>query len=229
MNTAGVALTVTANNLNKIYGTALNFTGTEFTATGLQNGETIGGVVLSSPGAAAAASGASGGTFTPGNYTITYADGLLTVTPAPLTVRPVDQQRFMGVANPPFTATYTGFQLGQTPAALTGTLVYATPATQGSTPGVYPIIASGLTSTDYAIAFLNGTLTVTPLFSPTDLIVALQRLGLWNLSSDLYTCLSDDAGGAPSAVARKGVGARPPRNCGPGSAGGSSATEKKKQ
>jgi hypothetical protein len=35
-------------------------------------------------------------------------------------------------------------------------------ADTGSPPGSYPIVASGLVATNYAITFANGTLTVTP-------------------------------------------------------------------
>ncbi|MBS0249250.1 MAG: hypothetical protein JSR61_21760, partial [Proteobacteria bacterium] len=91
------AVTVTANNATKGYGQTLTFNGTEFTASGLKNGETIGSVALSSAGTAATAdvngspyaivaSTASGGTFNSGNYNITYVSGALTVTPAALTV-----------------------------------------------------------------------------------------------------------------------------------------------
>ena len=57
-----------------------------------QNGETVGSVTETSPGTAATASvagspyaitpasAATGGTFTPSNYTITYVNGALTVT-----------------------------------------------------------------------------------------------------------------------------------------------------
>jgi hypothetical protein len=89
------ALTVTANPESKTYGQTLTFGGgsTLFTATNLQNGETIGSVTLAvsnNGGAAAAAVGsytltpsaATGGTFNPTNYTITYVTNLLTVTSA---------------------------------------------------------------------------------------------------------------------------------------------------
>lgn len=89
-------LTITANNQSKIYGQTLTLGTRAFTATGLQNGETIGGVTLSSSGAAASASAAgspysivpsnaTGGTFTPTNYSITYVNGYLTVTNGPTT------------------------------------------------------------------------------------------------------------------------------------------------
>ena len=84
------ALTVTAKDAAKTYGQTVTFGGTEFTSAGLLNGETIGSVTLASAGASAAAgvtgspyaitaSNADGGTFTAGNYAITYQDGKLTV------------------------------------------------------------------------------------------------------------------------------------------------------
>ncbi|MBK7000931.1 MAG: hypothetical protein IPH35_13435 [Rhodoferax sp.] len=89
-------LTVTAKDASKTFGKTLSFTGNEFSASGLRNGETIGSVALSSTGAAASASvaggpypiipsNANGGTFSTGNYNVSYVNGVLTVTPAPLT------------------------------------------------------------------------------------------------------------------------------------------------
>ena len=77
-------LTVTANNQTKTYGNTFIFAGTEFTASGLQNGETIGSVSLASPGAVNTAnvnfypilaSLAMGGTFDANNYNISYSGG----------------------------------------------------------------------------------------------------------------------------------------------------------
>ena len=88
-------LVIRAHDASKVYGDALAFAGTEFTATGLAAGETVGGVQLSSPGAAARAgvgpyvtgvSGAAGGTFRPSNYAITYVEGVLVVRPRVLGV-----------------------------------------------------------------------------------------------------------------------------------------------
>ena len=90
-------LTVTPNStLIKTYGQTVTFAGTEFTSSALQNGETIGSVTLNSAGAAATANvnaaaspyaiiagAASGGTFNPANYSITYLPGgVINVTPA---------------------------------------------------------------------------------------------------------------------------------------------------
>ena len=107
VNTA--ALTVTASPQSKTYGQTVNFGSgsTLFTSSGLQNGETIGTVTLAvsgSGGAATAAVGsytitasaATGGTFTAGNYSISYVTGTLTVNAATLTVTASPQSKTYG-------------------------------------------------------------------------------------------------------------------------------------
>src|SRR5438876_7334519 len=88
----------------------------------------------------------------------------LTVTPAPLTITANNKSRTYGTANPTLDATYSGFVNGQGPSALTGTLsCTTTPATTSSSPaGKYPINCSGQTSTNYAITYVAGTLTINP-------------------------------------------------------------------
>lgn len=86
------SLTVTADDQVKCYGDELIIDGSEFSSTGLVAGETIGNVTLSSLGFAVGAvegtysivpSNATGGTFNPANYSITYFDGELTVKSPP--------------------------------------------------------------------------------------------------------------------------------------------------
>jgi len=85
-------LTITANNASKYFGQTFTFAGTAFTSSGLQNGETIGSVTLTSAGAVSTAtvvgspysimpSAATGGTFAAANYTLSYSNGSLTVLP----------------------------------------------------------------------------------------------------------------------------------------------------
>jgi 6-phosphogluconolactonase (cycloisomerase 2 family) len=92
-----------------------------------------------------------------GNYTVTTRSAVLVITRAPLTIAATSATVVLNTATPGFTATYTGFVLGQTPADLTGTLsCTATVATVGT----HPITCSGQTSTNYLITFANGTATV---------------------------------------------------------------------
>jgi hypothetical protein len=168
------ALTVTASAQNKAYGQTVAFGSgsTLFTSSGLKNNETIGTVtlVVSGNGGAATApvsgspytitpGAATGGTFTVGNYSITYATGPLTVNPAGLTVTADAKTKIYGTADPAFTVSYTGFVNSETAAVLSGTLTFT--RASGETVGSYSISPSGLTSANYAITFNAGTLTIT--------------------------------------------------------------------
>ena len=96
-----------------------------------------------------------------GKYTLTFVNGSHTVAPAALTIRADDKQLAFRQPLPAFTATATGLVAGDTLAALPGTLICSA---RGAAPrpdaGRYPIGCSGKTSTDYAIGYQDGTLTV---------------------------------------------------------------------
>jgi hypothetical protein len=57
---------------------------------------------------------------------------------------------------------FTGFVSGDNASVLGGTVTFDTPATSASPVGSYPITPAGLTSTNYTITFVTGTLNVTP-------------------------------------------------------------------
>jgi hypothetical protein len=132
-------------------------------------GETVAG------GPYAISAGTAGGTAI-ANYTPTVNTNghVLTITPAALAVTADDKSRLFADPNPPFTATYSGFVQGSnnvvtwngtvtvndSPASLGGSLAFSTPATPLSAPGTYPITPSGVTSSNYALSFVDGTLTV---------------------------------------------------------------------
>ena len=61
----------------------------------------------------------------------------------------------------PSPVTYATFVPGDTPASLAGTLAFTTTATTASAVGDYDVTPSGLTSANYDITFVKGTLTVT--------------------------------------------------------------------
>jgi gliding motility-associated-like protein len=79
-------LTITANDLTKTYGEELTFAGTEFSITGLVQGDPIPPVTLTSSGAPASANAGTYGIIVSGgsdsNYNITYVEGVLTVNKA---------------------------------------------------------------------------------------------------------------------------------------------------
>jgi hypothetical protein len=154
--------TVTAGSGSKVYGAAdpvLTPTSTGFlpsdaiavTQTARDTGENVGSYATHATATGAAL----------GNYDVTYTDGTLAISPALLTVTANNVSRHYGTPNPPLTVSYTGFVFGQNESVLGGALLVTTDAAQNSPVGTYAIVPSGLTSPNYAIAFADGTLTVT--------------------------------------------------------------------
>ena len=102
---------------------------------------------------------ASKGTVT--NYNVTYVNGTLTITKAPLTITAKNYTIKQGAALPSFEAEYTGFKNGETSSVLTTQPTIICSATSGSAPGTYDITISGASATNYNITHVKGTLTIT--------------------------------------------------------------------
>ena len=98
------------------------------------------------------------------NYNAVAATNVsLTVNKAGLTVTADAKTRAYGAANPPLTATLTGFKNSETAAVVSGGAALATAATSTSTVGDYPITvtAGTLAATNYTFTTLTpGILTV---------------------------------------------------------------------
>ena len=174
-------LTISADGKARLYGDA----NPPLTATfaGLANGDTpaaIPGVTLTTPATIASNAGtyainvASGANS---NYTISLVNGQLVIAPAPLTITANDAARRYGEPNPPFTASATGFKLGQSLGDLSGALSITSPATVLSPVGTYPIVPAGVSSPNYTITFVDGRLVVGQGVPPADhaLVTATQR------------------------------------------------------
>jgi len=102
---------------------------------------------------------ASKGTVT--NYNVTYVNGKLTITKAPLTITAKSYTIKQGDALPTFEAEYSGFKNNETKAVLTTQPTITTTATSASEPGTYDIVVSGASATNYEISYVKGTLTIT--------------------------------------------------------------------
>ena len=87
--------------------------------------------------------------------------GTLNITQAPLTITADNQSKVYGAELPTLTASYSGFVNGDTPANLDTGATLSTTATASSDTGIYSIIVSGAVDRDYAISFVDGTMTVT--------------------------------------------------------------------
>ena len=95
------------------------------------------------------------------NENISYVDGTLTITKAPLTITAKDCSREQGQENPAFEVTYSGFKNGETEAVLTQMPIVTTAATARSGPGTYDIEVSGAEAQNYSFIYNKGVLTVT--------------------------------------------------------------------
>jgi len=164
-----IPLTVIAGNQTKVYGSTYTFAGTEFTlgAGQLKNSDNVTSCTITSTGSAATATVAgspypiviSNATGTGiSNYTISYINGSMTVTPAPVTITANSQTRDVGITTN-LSVTYSGLQNGAT--ATTTPPTISTTATATSPVGTYPITASGAADPNYTISYVDGVLTIT--------------------------------------------------------------------
>ncbi len=181
-----VLLIVTPDAKTAAYGTIPAFTAR---ITGFVHGDSS-GVVAGSPGFTTNATVTNGlpnvgswvitpaaGTLSAANYTFSFATGILSVTPATLTVT-ANAAKVYGAALPVISAAITGFVNGDTSAVISGAAGLTTAATPSSNTASYPItVAAGtLAAANYTFVFVNGTLTITKASTTTGL--SLSRYSL---------------------------------------------------
>ena len=152
-------VTITANNLTMVYGDDIP------TLTySSEGGELKGTPKLSTTATKTSPVGTypikvEKGTVT--NEKVTYVEGTLTITQAPLTVGVKDETITEGDAIPSFTLTYSGFRNSDTESnAFSKKPTAKTTATSSSKPGTYPITVSGGEAKNYALTYTKGTLTI---------------------------------------------------------------------
>ncbi|MGP0066680.1 MAG: MBG domain-containing protein [Isosphaeraceae bacterium] len=158
-------LTITADNQTKVYGDALPTLTASY--TGFVNGDTSASLTTPVSLTATASLSSHVGRYSiaaagaaSSDYSISYTNGTLSVTPATLTVTANDAVKPFVGSLPTFSATYSGFVNGDTPASLITPVSLSTTATNTSAPGTYPITASGGSSADYSMVYVDGTLEI---------------------------------------------------------------------
>lgn len=187
-----------------VYGTAL--TSTQLDAAASYNGQTVPGTFTYSP---AVGTVLNAGTqtlsvrFTPSvaGYSSTSASVAIVVTQVPLIAVADSFSRPYGSPNPTFTLSYLGFVNGDGPQSLHGAAVIGTEATSQFPWGYYPITVTpgNLTSPNYTITFIDGTLVVTQV----PLTVTAQNVAVANGSEipNPYPCtITGFVNGDTSAV-----------------------------
>jgi gliding motility-associated-like protein len=162
------ALTIAAKNANKTYGQELTSGAgsTEFTPTGLTNSETIGNVTIAyGTGANATAavgtytssvtaSSATGGTFNPANYIISYTAGDIIIGTKAIAVTAAAKNKTYGDADPALTYTNTPLVGAET---FTGSLTRVA----GENVGTYAIKQGTLAlSSNYTLTYTGANLAI---------------------------------------------------------------------
>src|SRR6266852_2487626 len=158
-------LTVNVNSATRVYGDPNPaFSGT---IIGLKNGQ-----VITATYSTVATPASNVGTYliTPtlvdpfgflANYSVTFSNGTLTITAAPLNVTVNSATRLYGSANPAFSGSIIGLKNAD---AITAT--YSSTARIASPVGTYPIVPAFVDPAakigNYVVNIVNGVLTITP-------------------------------------------------------------------
>jgi len=159
-------ITVTADNVARGYGDENPVPAQQIVSGNLANGDLLSGstATIANAFSNVGAYAITQGTLAAGaNYVVTFNSGTLTVGPRGITITAGDTARVYGDANPAFGYRITsgslvdGDVLGGSPASIAGA---------GSNVGTYAItqgtVGVPAANPNYALAFNNGTLTISP-------------------------------------------------------------------
>ncbi|MCL2607372.1 MAG: hypothetical protein FWD92_02290 [Methanomassiliicoccaceae archaeon] len=160
-------LTVTADDITKVYGT--NDPVFTYKVTGWEHGDNnslLSGSLAREQGENAGSYSINQGTLieTSGNYTIEFIEAVFTITPAVLTVTADDITKTYGAADPVFTYTVMGWQFADE--ANKDNIITGAPAReQGENVGSYNINQGTLAdiSGNYVLYFIPAGLNITAL------------------------------------------------------------------
>lgn len=94
------------------------------------------------------------------NYSISYINGNLTITPRTLTASVGNYERLYNEDNPTFEVIYDGFVGNENVNVLNSQATASTPATKTSNVGTYPINVTGGNADNYSFTYTSGTLTI---------------------------------------------------------------------
>jgi hypothetical protein len=169
LTVAHALLTVTAVNQTRLYGQTNPVLTVQY--SGFVDGEDQ-GILSGNPAvttAAATNTGVGGyaitvtdGTLVAPNYALNLVNGTLTINATPLGITAQNATRQYGSNNPVFGVAYLGLVNDENSNALSGTLTLTSAPDPTTDVGAYAIVPAGVGSTNYAISFTNGTLTITP-------------------------------------------------------------------
>lgn len=159
-------LTITPADISVVYGTDLSTVRMSYSYDGFVNGETA-SVLTKKPALVIPDSISGVGEYAfeisgaeANNYSISYVNGVLTITPATLTVTANDAEYDEGTAEFAFTYTITGFKNGEDESVLTKKPELTCDADAESGAGEYVITVSGAEAANYVFEYVNGKLNL---------------------------------------------------------------------
>ncbi len=196
-------VTVTANSGTAVYSGGVPSLGVSYSSF---SGTVDTNLLMGTPSIGGAGSNAGSYTLTPtglysgqGGYDISYVAGTLSIARAALTVTANGGSRnYSGIGYSGGNGvSYSGFVNGEGASVLSGSLVYGGSAQGAVSPGVYTLSASGLSSSNYAITWVDGLLSILP--ATTVPTTTPARLPLWPQPAP-HSPLIVDIGGLPVPV-----------------------------
>ncbi len=96
------------------------------------------------------------------NYSISYVDGKVTISPAPITITASSDSMIYGGSVPDVIPTVDGLQNNEGSSVLGTGLHCSTSATSVANVGSYPTTCSGASDPNYSITYVAGSVSVTP-------------------------------------------------------------------
>src|SRR5258706_6353369 len=177
------SIDVVADAKSKTYGAS----DPAFTYTGdaLLGSDTFSGSLARDAGQNAGTYAITQGTLTAGgNYSLNYTGANLSITKAMLTVAADNQAINVGDSDPTFSFSYSSFAGSDDETVIDTDPVCSAPDPHPG-PGVYSIVCSGGADNNYDFTYVNGTLTVNAVNSPTITATfkSLRRQDGWVLES----------------------------------------------
>ena len=230
---ANIILTGTVSAVGSAYpasGETVSATINGFTVSGMVN-DGMGDFSITYNDPSLATNGVGGSPFTiifnyPGNGSlsaVTDSSTSLTITNTPLLVTANDDSKMYDGSG--YTGgngvTYSGFVNGETNTVLGGALTYGGTSQNATNAGTYTIVPSGLTSTNYAISYTNGTLAVNSASISIGVSSTMNPSGYKDAISFIATLPADASG---SVVFSTGGGVISANSISSGSASSSSIT-----
>ncbi len=161
------SLAVTASGINKVYDG--NTTGTVTLSDNRVSGDVLTAAYTTATfdskntgtGKTVSVSGISISGTDATNYSFnTTTSTTASVTAKSLTITADNKDKYEGEVNPVFTVSYSGFIPSESNTVLTTQPDINTMANTSTLRGQYPIVASGAVSQNYAISYVDGTLTI---------------------------------------------------------------------